>query len=74
MQFWNGFKKKRFGVNDVFNRLAGHRLGQKSDEVAGMPRLERNADFAVRLEAADAGPVSCTRIENHERTALVIKF
>ena len=49
---------------DVFNSLAGHRFGEKADKVAGMPRLHGHADFAVRLEAADAGTVAGAGIDN----------
>ena len=37
-----------------------------------MPRLHRHADLAVGLEAADPRPVTRTRVDHHERTALVI--
>jgi hypothetical protein len=33
------FEKNRLGARDVLDRLAGNRVGQKADEVAGMPRL-----------------------------------
>ena len=42
-------------------------LGQEADEIAGMPGLERDADLAVGLEAADAGAVPGARIDHHER-------
>src|SRR5262249_30684134 len=39
----------------------------KTDEIAGMARVERHADLALCLEPADAGTVACTRIDDHER-------
>ena len=30
------FEEDRFGARDVLDRLAGHRLGQEADEIAGM--------------------------------------
>ena len=61
------FEKDRLGARDVLDRLAGHRLGQEADEVAGMAGLERDADLAVGLEAADAGAVAGARIDDDER-------
>ena len=46
-----------------------HRIGQESDEIARMPGLERDADFAVGLEAADAGTMSGARVDDDERPA-----
>ena len=51
---------------DILDGLAGHRLRQEADEIAGMSRLKRDADLAVMLHAADAGPVAGARIENDE--------
>jgi hypothetical protein len=34
-----------------------------------MPRLQRDADLAVGLEAADAGAVPGAGIDDHERAA-----
>ena len=50
----------------------GHRLGQEADEVAGMAGLEGHADFALRLEAADARAVAGARIDDDEWPLLVI--
>ena len=61
------FEEYRLGVRDVFDRLTGHRIGQEADEIAGMTGLERDADFAVGLEPADAGAVAGTRIDDDER-------
>ena len=47
----------------------GHRVGQEADEIAGMAGLERDADLAVGLEAADARAVPGARIDHDERTA-----
>ena len=64
--------KDRLGPRDVLDRLAGHRLGQEADEVAGMTGFHRDADLAVRLESADARPMTCTGIDHDERAAPVI--
>ena len=50
-------------------RLARHRLGQEADEIAGMPGLERDADLAVGLEAADARAVPGARVDHDEGPA-----
>ena len=65
-------KEYRFGTRDVLDRLAGHRLGKESDEVAGMAGLEGDADFAVGLEAADARAVSRARIDDDEGAARLV--
>ena len=65
-------EKDRLGARDVLDRLARHGIRQKADEIAGMPGLERDADFAVGLEAANARTVSGARIDNDERPALRI--
>ena len=54
------------GVDNVFNRLTRNRIREETNEIAGMPRFEGDADLALRLETADAGPVPCTRINNDE--------
>ena len=74
MQRDDFFDENRFGARDVLDRLSGHRFGQKADEVAGMTRFHRDADLAVRLEAANAGSVPRARIDHHERPALEIDF
>ena len=56
----------RFGVADVLDGLARHRLRQKSDEIAGMSRGKGDADLAVMLHAADAGAVAGAGIEHDE--------
>src|SRR6266850_165416 len=48
------------------DRLAGDRLREEHHEVAGMRGLERDADLAVHLEAADAGAVAGARIDDDE--------
>ena len=39
-----------------------------------MPGLERDADLAVGLEAADARAVACARVNYNERPALWVNF
>src|SRR4030095_15759342 len=60
------FDEARFGGAHVLDRLAGHGLRQEPDEIAGMAGPEGDADLAVVLHAADAWPVSGTRIEHDE--------
>jgi len=47
-------------------------VGQEPNEVTGVPGPQRNADLAVRLEAADARAVPGARIDDHERSQLRI--
>ncbi len=68
------FKEDCFGARNVLNGLTRHRFGQKADEIAGMSGLERDADFAVGLESADARAVTCARINHDERPPLWIYF
>ena len=63
------FEEDRLGAGDVLDGLARHRIGQEADEITGMSGLERDADFAVGLEAADAGTVPGARIDDDERPA-----
>ena len=42
-------------------------IGQEADEIARMPGFEGDADFAVGLEAADAGTMPGARVDDHER-------
>ena len=51
-----------------------HRLRQEADEVAGMTRLHRDADFAVRLEPADSRTMPGARIDHNERPPVEINF
>src|SRR5262249_45197556 len=67
-------EENRFGARDILDGLAGHGIRQEADEVAGMPCLERNADFAVGLEAADAGAVAGARVDDDEGPARGVEF
>ena len=51
----------------VLDRLTGHRVRQKADEVAGMACRERDPDLAVMLHAADTGAMPGARVKNNER-------
>ena len=62
----------RLGAHHVLDRLAGRRLRQEADEVAGMAGAQGDADLAVGFEAADAGPVPGARVDDHERPLLRI--
>ena len=68
------FQEYRFGARDVLDRLSRHRIGQEADEIAGMARLQGDADLAVRLEAADARTMAGARIDHHKRTARGVDF
>jgi hypothetical protein len=68
------FDEDRFGSRDVLDCLAGHRFGQEADEVTRVAGFHRHADLAVRLEAADPGPVTRARIDYHKRTTLDINL
>jgi hypothetical protein len=69
MQGCDLLKKYGFGARDVLDRLAGNRIGQKADEIAGMPRIQGDPDLAVGLEAGDAGTMACARIDDDEWAA-----
>ena len=68
MQRDHALEERGLGVRDVLDRLPWHGLGQEADEVAGVTRLQGNADLALGLEAADARPVPGARIDDDERT------
>ena len=68
------FEEHRLGARDVLDGLAGHGVRQEADEIAGMPGFERDADFAVGLEPADAGAVAGARIDDDERPPRRIEF
>src|SRR5262249_5906822 len=67
-------RKNRLGARDILDGLARHGVGQEADEITGMPGLECNADFAVGLEAADAGAVAGARVDDDEGPARRVKF
>ena len=68
------FDEDRLGAGDVLDGLAWNGIGQKSDEVARMTGLEGDADFAVGLEAANAGAVAGARVDDNEWPQLRIDF
>ena len=68
------FEEDRLGARDVLDRLARHRVRQEADEIAGMAGLERDADLAVGLEAADAGAVAGARVDDNERPPRQVDF
>ena len=45
-------------ATNILDRLPWLRIGRKSDEIGGMARAQRDADFAVVLHAADTRPVT----------------
>ena len=61
-------QEHRFGARDVLEGLARHRIGQETNEIAGMAGLESDADLAVGLEAGDARAVPRAWIDDDEWT------
>ena len=61
-------QEHRFGARNVLEGLARHRIGQETNEIAGMAGLEGDADLAVGLEAGDARAVPRAWIDDDERT------
>src|SRR6188472_2796001 len=60
------------GARDALDCLYWHRFRQEADEIAGMTRLHRDADFAVRLEPANSRTMPGARIDHDERSAVEI--
>src|SRR5262249_15882721 len=67
-------EKNRLRARDILDGLARHGIRQEADEIAGVPCLECNADFAVGLEAADAGAVAGARVDDDEGPARGVEF
>src|SRR5262249_18618839 len=61
-------------LGDVLNGLPWNGIGQETNEVAGVPRLEGDTDLAIRLETADARTVARARIDNDERALARVDF
>ena len=68
MQIDDLFKKNCLRARHILNGLARHWLRQEPDEVARVPSLERDANFAVGLEAANSRSMARARIDDNERT------
>src|SRR5262249_28205982 len=62
-------EENRLGPGDILDGLARHRVQQEADEIAGMPGLECNADFAVGLEPADPGAMPGAWVDDDEGPA-----
>ena len=56
------------GARDILDGLAGNGLGQEADEVAGVPSLECDADFAIGFEPTNAGTMAGARVDDDERS------
>src|SRR5262249_51258273 len=69
MQVNDLLEKNCFRTSDVLNGLAGYGLREEAHKVAGVSGLERDTNFAVGLEAAYAGPVPGTRINDYKGPA-----
>jgi hypothetical protein len=74
MQRDHPFQECGLCVGDVLNGLPRDGIGQESNEVAGVPRLEGDPDLAIRLEAADARTMARARIDNDERALAWVDF
>ena len=68
----HALKKGRLGAGDVLDRLPRHGVGQEPDEVAGVAGLQGHADFALRLEPANARAVAGSGIDDDERTLIFV--
>src|SRR5262249_61632229 len=68
------FETTRIRAREVLDRLTGNGIGQETDEMAGVTGLECAPDFAVGLEAADAGTVPRARVDDDEGSARRIEF
>ena len=73
MQFRHFLEEARLRAHYRLDRLAGHRVGEETHEIAGVSRFQSNADLAVRFEAPDARTVARARIEHDERTARIVR-
>src|SRR5262249_60276316 len=62
------------GARDALDGLAGQGIRQEADEIARIPRLQRNTDFAVRLETANPRSMSGARVDDDERSPRRIEF
>jgi hypothetical protein len=58
----------RFDPGNPFDGLPRHGLGQEPDEITGVPGLHGDTDFAIGLEAANAGTMAGARINHDERS------
>src|SRR6516164_1446468 len=67
-------EKNRLRARDILDGLTRHGIRQEADEIAGMPGLECNADFAVGLEASNAGAVPGARVDDDEGPARRVEF
>jgi hypothetical protein len=66
MAFLDDLQEACLGARDGLDGLARAGIAEERDEVARMPGAQRDADFAVGLEAADAGAVSGARVDHDE--------
>jgi len=72
MAFDHLLDKTGLGLAHILDRLTGHRVRQKADEIAGMSRGERDPDLAVVLHPADPGAMSGARVEHDERSLVLV--
>ena len=61
-----------FGVGHVRERLRRLGIRIEDHEVHRMARFQRDADFGVLFESADAGAVSRARIDDDERAQPIV--
>ena len=60
------FEENGFHPHDVLDRLVGHGIGCKTDEIGRMSGTHGDAEFTVGLETADARPVTRAGIDDNE--------
>src|SRR5262245_36323812 len=68
----DAFKKCRLSGDDFLDGLTWDRVGQETDEITGMARLEGHTDLAVGFESADAGSMTGAGVDDHEGPLLVV--
>ena len=72
MERANVVNELALGVAHVEQRLPGFGIREEDDEVHRMPFAQRYTHLGVVLEAADAGPVTAARVDDHVGPALGI--
>ncbi len=72
MQPADSLDEGREGAHDILDGLAGNGIGQEAHEVARVTSLDRGADLAVGLKAADAGPMPGARVDYDERAPRLV--
>ena len=72
LQLLHALEEGELRAADVPDRLTGHGLGQESDEIAGVTRVQDGPDLAVRLEASNPRAMSGAGVDDDERTLVIV--